>query len=386
MVQEINDKAKFNIQECSDDNQDIDSIECTCDEGFEKDEAGQCVIADESANTSPGHNDIQNDGAQTNSQNPFGIPNLEYVNPATSSVIFSEGDTMLEKIDLDFWKGFLADNESLEETLENIEQLAETKIHHIDNYICNFGRYIEKPQMEVLEDSWQISSTTGCDDNSQEEFSLSFDPNGSALNYGNAFLLANLSKTIQELDDTQAIYDYLFSQGFKKAAQVSLTHSKTFAIVAKHTDYIIVIFAGTLDTAGMMSNLEFAHVETEFLETKVKAHQGFLESYEILWPMIEEYIKELGNSNPEKVFFAGHSRGGALATLSAIKFLEVFSSQSVVYTFGQPRVGDKQLQSLVDNKLPSFYRFGNNNDLVSHLPPTQESLELINEKWDFSSL
>ena len=59
----------------------------------------------------------------------------------------------------------------------------------------------------------------------------------------------------------------------------------------------------------------------------------------------------------------GHSLGAALATLYADRIADM---HSVCYTFGSPRVGDKQL---IENMNFTCYRFRNNNDIVTRVPP-----------------
>ncbi|PKI50439.1 hypothetical protein CRG98_029189 [Punica granatum] len=73
----------------------------------------------------------------------------------------------------------------------------------------------------------------------------------------------------------------------------------------------------------------------------------------------------------------GHSLGGALAILFPIvlefpKEVEVMQRLLVVYTFGQPRVGDRQLWRFMEPRLdfpkPRYFRVMYCNDLVPRLP------------------
>ena len=64
----------------------------------------------------------------------------------------------------------------------------------------------------------------------------------------------------------------------------------------------------------------------------------------------------------KQVIFTGHSLGGALAVVAAARSKYV----GEVYTFGQPRVGNRKYSKQVKSKV---YRFVNNNDIVPRIPP-----------------
>ncbi|MGA2255622.1 MAG: lipase family protein [Thermoguttaceae bacterium] len=70
---------------------------------------------------------------------------------------------------------------------------------------------------------------------------------------------------------------------------------------------------------------------------------------------------------------AGHSLGGALATMLALDVaanLPAFGALGpVVYTYGSPRVGDKQFAGAYDNLIQTSWRIANASDVVPQLPP-----------------
>ena len=68
------------------------------------------------------------------------------------------------------------------------------------------------------------------------------------------------------------------------------------------------------------------------------------------------------------VVVTGHSLGGALATLAAIDISRL-TSQTYLWTYGSPRVGNKNFYTLVQNAFRVSYRVVNNRDMVPHLPP-----------------
>jgi triacylglycerol lipase len=72
-----------------------------------------------------------------------------------------------------------------------------------------------------------------------------------------------------------------------------------------------------------------------------------------------------------KVYFTGHSLGGAVANVLA--FFASYESDIIVdgvYTFGEPRNGNDSYLSCHDTKLRTkTFRFINNRDVVSRIPP-----------------
>lgn len=87
-----------------------------------------------------------------------------------------------------------------------------------------------------------------------------------------------------------------------------------------------------------------------------------------------------------KVTVAGHSLGGALATLLTLDVaLNTECRQPVVYTYASPRAGDHFFAGSFNATIPQSYRIHNRSDLVPNLPPffplpyehTNTSVELV---------
>jgi GTP-binding protein EngB required for normal cell division len=100
-------------------------------------------------------------------------------------------------------------------------------------------------------------------------------------------------------------------------------------------------------------------------------HPGFALLLEEFLPYIKTVIEK---TNPKSICLTGHSLGGALATLAAYRLMNAFSIDSV-YTFGSPRVGDKDFR---DQYSIRHFRFENKNDIVPHLPPFDKHRDWIN--------
>ncbi len=99
-------------------------------------------------------------------------------------------------------------------------------------------------------------------------------------------------------------------------------------------------------------------------ETFGRVHRGFKREVDDLWPALEEALA----ANTRTIWFTGHSLGGAMATICAGRCLlsHIKSEPAGLFTFGSPRVGDKQYIHYTN--IPHF-RWVNNNDIVARIPP-----------------
>ena len=73
-----------------------------------------------------------------------------------------------------------------------------------------------------------------------------------------------------------------------------------------------------------------------------------------------------------RIVFTGHSLGGALAIHSAADgiFEGLLDNHKIsIFTYGQPRVGNKIFMDSFLGKVDEYYRLTHNKDIVAHLPP-----------------
>ncbi|MEU5535524.1 lipase family protein [Streptomyces sp. NPDC020362] len=100
-------------------------------------------------------------------------------------------------------------------------------------------------------------------------------------------------------------------------------------------------------------------------------HHGFAEALRSVYPDVRDTLTEL-RSNGQRVYFTGHSLGGALAMLAGARLYleEPHLAADGVYTYGQPRTCDRLLAEAFNKGFGGrMYRFVNNNDVVPQLPP-----------------
>jgi hypothetical protein len=74
----------------------------------------------------------------------------------------------------------------------------------------------------------------------------------------------------------------------------------------------------------------------------------------------------------------GHSLGGSIATLAAYDLvLQNIATRPLVYTFGEPRTGNKAFATAVMSKIPDVFRLVHYRDMVAHLPPCNTTFDLF---------
>jgi triacylglycerol lipase len=103
-----------------------------------------------------------------------------------------------------------------------------------------------------------------------------------------------------------------------------------------------------------------------------RVHEGFQKGLKCVWDELTRTILEFQDAG-QSLWFTGHSLGAALATLAVAHLRAPPNDKPVygLYTFGQPRVGDREFEQRFNADFKSrCFRFVNvnNNDLVTRVP------------------
>ncbi len=103
-------------------------------------------------------------------------------------------------------------------------------------------------------------------------------------------------------------------------------------------------------------------------ETVGHVHRGFKKEVDDIWPQLEEMLVSNKSNLAKKLWFTGHSLGGAMASICAGRCLlsHIDTGPEQIHTFGSPRVGTKRY---INYAKVDYYRWVNNNDIVTHSPP-----------------
>ena len=93
------------------------------------------------------------------------------------------------------------------------------------------------------------------------------------------------------------------------------------------------------------------------------------QSLENLWATGFPAAVQAAAQAGQPIFFTGHSKGGSLASLAAVRFKSMGIVPAGVITFGAPCTGDETFASAYNGEVPNHWRFEHRNDVVPHLPP-----------------
>ncbi len=154
---------------------------------------------------------------------------------------------------------------------------------------------------------------------------------------------------------------WLCCSRFPGRRPIRITKGNDVCRVYEHTGHndFIIVFDGSNDLKDWVSNFR-ANKDGDI-------HSGFYASFLKFEAELSEYL----NNRFASVTFAGHSRGGALATIAARYFIDrgALNSCSCI-TFGSPKVGDREYRDGY-NKLPIDHTgYRNGWDLVTYTPPS----------------
>ena len=181
----------------------------------------------------------------------------------------------------------------------------------------------------------------------------------------NAYSLGLCAKLVYQ--DPSVIENTVKNEwGMKKFNFIHQEETECF--IAGDDQKIIVAFRGTEPTEikDIRTNVKFILVDG-YLEGKV--HRGFKEALELVWDEMVFTLNQFQDQD-QSLWFTGHSLGAALATLAVAKLIDTIDPPIYgLYTFGQPRVGNKDFAKSFDIFIKErTFRFVNNNDAVTRLP------------------
>ncbi len=193
---------------------------------------------------------------------------------------------------------------------------------------------------------------------------LTINPYKTRLNRGNAYWMARIANAVYADD----VLENLKSEDPDFIQTHPFCDGNTQAVVVEHKHYICLAFRGTDELQDWIDNINIT--KTNINETECETHEGFLNHFNAVWHDIEAKCNDLLNHRPRPVFFTGHSLGGAVATIACARWaLDGDRQFTSTYTFAQPRAVTFKSARILNTIFGSrFFRFHNNNDIVSRLP------------------
>ena len=135
------------------------------------------------------------------------------------------------------------------------------------------------------------------------------------------------------------------------------------AYVMSDKDDVLIACRGTEPTElnDIMADLKMFPVKHHLAG---RVHRGFYAEYDKVISGIKESLGKHNKKGNKTIWVCGHSLGGAMAVLVAAEL----QPNGGLHTFGQPRVGNAEFLKCL-SKL-SYYRYRNNNDIVTAVPPS----------------
>ncbi|KAJ7664496.1 Alpha/Beta hydrolase protein [Mycena polygramma] len=198
---------------------------------------------------------------------------------------------------------------------------------------------------------------------------------------------------------SSAAYQPLCPKPLGKTLLRSFERGRTQGFIARDDDRqeIVVSFRGTFSLADAITDARFLLLpffppgfnESESSESDgIRVHRGFLKAHDDVEKGVLAIVTtQLALFPRFRVVVTGHSLGGAIASLSAPLLKAALPSATVaLYTFGQPRVGNAEYASWVENTLgqENIYRTVHTRDGVpTMVPRVFKYRHFATEYWQF---
>jgi pimeloyl-ACP methyl ester carboxylesterase len=151
----------------------------------------------------------------------------------------------------------------------------------------------------------------------------------------------------------------LYGGGIKPTIDDPVTDTQVYVEI--HDRVAHVLFPGTASVRDARTDAQIKKME--WLHDG-RVHRGFMRSYSCI---SQRLIVQLAQA--DKIILAGHSLGGALATLAADDLRQLGWNIGGVYTFGSPRVGNWEFARAYNELLAErTFRITNAGDPVPWVP------------------
>jgi triacylglycerol lipase len=165
----------------------------------------------------------------------------------------------------------------------------------------------------------------------------------------------------------ELIAEQLGRWGFARAAGIADLATDTSGFIATRGRVLVLSFRGTSGFKNFLTDGNIRRVRADWAEGTL--HKGFKSALDAVWPQI---TSALGPPEAQQadIWLTGHSLGAALAQLAALRLTREGYRVRSVYTFGTPRIGDKDFVADYDRRLVAqSFPHVNARDVVTRVPP-----------------
>jgi hypothetical protein len=191
-----------------------------------------------------------------------------------------------------------------------------------------------------------------------------------------------------------------WKQGQWGAGKKSEQGFRDSAYTALYPEFVVIAFRGTLPPttpkAGDLvyrdwkndADATMVHLTNEQdvkalrLKTtnKTDVHKGFKEALDSVWDEIGPTIgdwKRRGLLGALPIYVTGHSKGGAVANLAAMRLQDEGYTVKEVYSYAAARPGGVEFRQRYEGLNIPTWRYENQGDLVPHLPFGPEEFDAV---------
>jgi triacylglycerol lipase len=156
--------------------------------------------------------------------------------------------------------------------------------------------------------------------------------------------------------------------GFARIAEMADAATDTSGFMAVKDQVLVLSFRGTSGFRNFLTDGDIRRVRPDWAAGGV--HNGFKRALDAVWPQITSTLGPPAAQQKE-IWLTGHSLGAALAQLAALRLTRAGYRVHGVYTFGTPRIGDKDFVADYDRRLGAqSFPHVNARDVVTRVPPT----------------
>lgn len=215
--------------------------------------------------------------------------------------------------------------------------------------------------------------------NNKPLFSL-YTPGAIEVNWKNAYLLCLASRHAYYPKlriSAKRTIDTLHKWGLSNYTFIS--NNETQCFTASNNKTIFLVFRGTEPEKISDIATDVKIKQRKYAVYQGKVHRGFATAVHLVWSGILRALREdIAINGARPICVAGHSLGGALATLTSYRIYK--SSEFTfdgLYTYGCPRVGNPEFVDSFSYIKKRIFRFENNNDIVAKMPPRY----LLKMRW-----
>lgn len=195
---------------------------------------------------------------------------------------------------------------------------------------------------------------------------LGFDAATDAYSIRNATWMAEMSALAYWGADL--IGQQLGRWGYARIAEITDPATDTHGFIAVKDQVLVLSFRGTSGFRNFLTDGDIRRVRTDWAAGTV--HNGFKNALDAVWAQI---TAQLGPPGPQQreIWLTGHSLGAALSQLAAMRLTSAGYRVRNVYTFGTPRIGDRDFVADYDRRLgPRSFPHINSQDVVTRVPPS----------------